>query len=683
MKMRHLTRSVLAKNQGTQPALSGNKMQIPQKTSGFRSDINGLRAWAVVAVMLYHFAVPGFTGGFIGVDVFFVISGFLMTGIVVGGLLRDDFSLWAFYMARARRIVPALIVLCATLLILGWWMLLPLDYKMLGEHALAAVTFLSNVQFWREAGYFDASSHEKWLLHTWSLAVEWQFYLLLPLVLGATWKRYPGRRASVILLAGGLLISLALSIALSPQRSTSAFFLLPTRAWEMLAGGLVYLLAPRLTLSANQRLALELGGFALIIGSIAGFDTSSVWPGWLALVPVLGSVLVLIAARTITPFTGLPLAQWLGTRSYSLYLWHWPIVVALTYAQLQTKPVAIAAGLSLTLILGHLSFRWVETPARQQLGKLRRHWGALAMLGAALMVAGPSAVVHSQEGVAGRFPKAIELIRNEALDSNPRKAACHPTTGIVPPSCMFGGKELQAVMLGDSHGNAVISALAAAAPGAASGVMEWSYSSCPILHDTRRVRVSNNQCSAFVDWAIRKLADIPPDIPVVIVNRHGLYALGKNDDATQANKPTIYFSQRYALAEPAYLKEYAQHLTDTACTLAKNHPVFLLRPIPEMGVNVPNTARAMVWGEYKEVSISLAEYHQRNDVFWAAQDAARERCGVRILDPLPYLCQDGRCPGSKDGRPLYYDDNHLSEFGSRQLIPMFAGVFRDSPHQTR
>ena len=143
-------------------------------SSRFRADINGLRAWAVVAVIFYHFGLPGFGGGFAGVDVFFVISGFLMTGIVVAGLERGDggFSLWAFYWARARRILPALIALCAVLLALGWFFLLPLEYKALGTQVVFSLVFLSNEKFWREAGYFDTASHEKWLLHTWSLSVE-------------------------------------------------------------------------------------------------------------------------------------------------------------------------------------------------------------------------------------------------------------------------------------------------------------------------------------------------------------------------------------------------------------------------------------------------------------------------------------------------------------------------------
>ena len=156
---------------------SNSRMSIESRK--FRDDINGLRAWAVIAVVLYHFGVLGFSGGFVGVDIFFAISGFLMTGIVVNGLEKNrqsGFSVLDFYMARARRILPALVVLCVFLLVAGWLLLLPLDYKMLGLHSLFSVFFLSNMKFWREAGYFDTQSHEKWLLHTWSLAVEWQFY---------------------------------------------------------------------------------------------------------------------------------------------------------------------------------------------------------------------------------------------------------------------------------------------------------------------------------------------------------------------------------------------------------------------------------------------------------------------------------------------------------------------------
>ncbi|MDO8250235.1 MAG: acyltransferase family protein [Rhodoferax sp.] len=654
--------------------------------SGFRSDINGLRAWAVIAVILYHFGVPGISGGFVGVDVFFVISGFLMTGIVVGGLERDaGFSVWAFYMARARRILPALMVLCVVLLTLGWWLLLPLDYKMLGKHALASLTFLSNILFQREAGYFDAASHEKWLLHTWSLAVEWQFYMLLPLVLLGVWKWRPGRRPLVLVMTLALLGSLAMSIVLTPRMPTSAFYLLPTRAWEMLAGGLVYLLAHRLVLTPRQRVALEFSGFGLVIGALAAFDASSAWPGWRALVPVLGAVLVLLAARANTLWTGHRVAQWLGTRSYSLYLWHWPIVVATVYAQWQDEPLAMAGGLLLTLLLGHLSYHWVETPARRQLVKLRRGWGAAALVCGAVVVAAPGALAQWKQGMPGRFSPNIELISQEALNQNPRHKNCHPASGVASPSCMMGGSQRRAILLGDSHANAIVSSLAAAAPHPGDGVMEWSYIACPtlfgVLPAPHRTLAAGSQCGRFLDWAKDQLAEVPKEIPLVIVNRTSLYAMGHNEAGSKDfNTPLVYFTRPSDVPSPAFLAEFAQRLTDTACQLAKQRQVYLVRPFPEMGVNVPHTARAMVVrGQTEEVSISLTDYHQRHDVVWAAQDAAREQCGVEILDPLPYLCWDGRCHGTKDGRPLYYDDNHLSEFGNKLLVPMFAQVFESSP----
>lgn len=269
--------------------------------SGFRADINGLRAWAVVAVVLYHFGVPGFGGGFVGVDVFFVISGLLMTSIVIDGLEGGTFSVRAFYMARARRIVPALIVLCAALLGLGWWLILPTDYQRLALHVVSSIAFVSNIVFWKEAGYFDVNSHDKWLLHTWSLAVEWQFYLVLPVVLLGLWKWRPGRGPAAWALVIGLVISLGLCIAMTQSKPSTAFFLLPTRAWEMLAGGCVYLMASRTMFAARHRLALEFCGFGLVAASIFSFDAHSAWPGWRALLPVLGSVMVLLAARCPHP----------------------------------------------------------------------------------------------------------------------------------------------------------------------------------------------------------------------------------------------------------------------------------------------------------------------------------------------------------------------------------------------
>jgi len=318
----------------------------------FRSDINGLRAWAVAAVVLYHFGVPGFSGGFVGVDVFFVISGFLMTGLVVRGLERGNFSVIGFYMARGRRIVPALVVMCAVLLALGWFVLLPPDYKMLSTHSVYALSFLSNVEFWQETGYFDVASHEKWLLHTWSLSVEWQFYLILPLVLWTVWRFRSGRMAQTWVVSLGLVASLGASVWVTSGNPSAAFYLLHTRAWEMLGGGLVFLLADKSTLSARQRRWLETAGLLLMALTIAVFDKETAWPGWRAVLPVAAAMLVLLANRR-SPWTASGLPQWLGDRSYSLYLWHWPVYVALVYVELTDSPLAIAVAILVTALFGH------------------------------------------------------------------------------------------------------------------------------------------------------------------------------------------------------------------------------------------------------------------------------------------------------------------------------------------
>jgi peptidoglycan/LPS O-acetylase OafA/YrhL len=601
----------------------------------------------------------------------------LMTGIVVSGLEAGRFSISGFYMARGRRIVPALVFLCAVLLAVGWWLLPLADYEGLGTQTFFSVAFLSNVKFWLEAGYFDASSHEKWLLHTWSLAVEWQFYLLLPLALAIVWKLRPGRGALLVAVMVGALASLALSAALSPMRPSGSFFMLPTRAWEMLGGSLVYFMAVHLKMSKLQKQCLEIAGFVFIVTSIGIFDVTNVWSGSLAIWPMLGAMMVLLAARSQSLFTANPVAQWLGTRSYSIYLWHWPVVVALRYADKFDQPSAVAAGIGVTCLLGHISYRWVEVPCRQSLTAMKQSKAVALLVGISVAMAALGGVVAWQKGFPGRMPRELGVVSQEVFNSNPRKGQCHPSFGVDSPSCTYGNGPLAAIMLGDSHGDALVTGLAQATQQRGS-TMQWTYSACPTLAGVHNMQVSRNQCSAFVDWAFERLQSIPVDVPVIVVNRHAKYALGNNEDSVVAQGPWVFFTQRYKTPEPAFLREYAQHLTDTACRLAKTHRVYVVRPIPEMGVSVPSTARAMVWGIKKEVTLSLEDYHARNDFAWEAQNFAQAQCGMQILDPLPYLCWDGVCHGAKEGRPLYYDDNHLGEFGNKLLVPMFERVLEQS-----
>lgn len=655
-------------------------MQGSPSQSDFRRDINGLRAWAVAAVVLYHFGVPGFSGGFIGVDIFFVISGFLMTGIVVRKLERGNFSLLDFYLARARRIVPALAVLCACLVTVGWFMLMSPDYKKLASHSVYSLAFLSNIEYWQEAGYFDVASHEKWLLHTWSLSVEWQFYLLLPVVLALVWRFQPGRRAQAWCISGAAVLSLALCIWSTESDPSAAFFLLHTRAWEMLCGGLVWLLGARVLLPDSKRRYLEWGGLLLILIANAIFDKHSAWPGMNALLPVAGTMMVLLASR-VSVLTANRAAQWLGDRSYSLYLWHWPVYVALVYVEWRFQPWAIAAGLLATLALAHLSYVVVERHMREWLATGAPHKAVAGIAVVVAAVALPAVLVWKHQGVPGRFPAGIDLVAAESRNYNPRRTECQLQTGTRSPSCTYGEGGQRVIVLGDSHAGALVTGIARAMAGDKVEITEWSYSGCPFVIGVSKtpadlaVQPKGYQCAGFISWVGAQLAALPASVPVILVNRYAATAYGKNEEQEEGVAPRVYFTKMYARPTPEFIGEYAEAITRTACELAKSRPVFLVRPIPEMGTDVPATlARRMSFGMQGDISIPVAAYRARNDWVWKAQDAARAQCGVRILDATAYLCRGERCFGSQQGMPFYHDDDHLSERGNALLAPMYKQV---------
>lgn len=644
----------------------------------FRHDINGLRAWAVVAVVLYHFGVPGFSGGFVGVDIFFVISGFLMTSIIIKGLEQGNFSLWEFYLARARRIIPALLVLCVSLLILGWFWLPSLDYKTLGTHAVTALVFVSNIKYWREAGYFDAASHEKWLLHTWSLSVEWQFYILLPLALLSLWNWF-GRRCIKIALVISAIVSLLLSIYISILWPDAAFYLLPTRAWEMLAGGLIWWITRTKSIPLRWAKLTEKLGFVLIVTAIGLFDPTMQWPGYLALIPVTGAMLVLAANNSNSWLTINPIAQYLGNSSYSTYLWHWPIVVILNYAGNSTNPKWIIIGVCFSVLLGELSLRLVENPTRKSLTKLLLPKQS-QVIGCTVVIAILMALGVRYQQIEWRLNSAIELAINESYNFNPSRDKCLLSLGkgIDSPLCQFGNGTIKVIVMGDSHANAVVSAVQYATGSA----IELTYSGCQTvlgMFKKNAPTINMTDCNNFNLKAISQVNTEFSSSPIVIVNRFTMPILGQNEkNESFSGKPSVFFDINYDKPNDRLNKQYADSLINTVCSIENPKRIYLVRPIPEMGVNVPKVmARTMMFGKAEpNVSISLEEYHLRHAVVWAAQDEAARQCGIQILNPLPYLCHDGYCRGSKDGRPIYYDDDHLSEFGNKLLTPMFSQILK-------
>jgi peptidoglycan/LPS O-acetylase OafA/YrhL len=648
---------------------------------GFRNDINGLRAWAVIAVVLYHFGLPGFQGGFIGVDVFFVISGYLMTGIIVSQLeaassTTKKFSVFDFYMARARRIVPALAVLCVILLFAGWFVLPAVQYKVLGLHVLSTMSFLSNFQFLSEAGYFDTASHEKWLLHTWSLSVEWQFYLLLPLVLALIWRFFPSRKVILISLSLGLVLSFGLAIYFVSTRPSAVFYLLPSRAWEMLAGGVVFMLPLRSSARSFAAVRLmELLGFFLILGSVFFAAPGRGWPDWWALLPVLGVVLVLLSGRNASIFTSSRLAQYLGNISYSFYLWHWPFVVALVFVDLWRDPVAICIALFFVWVMAHLSWLLIETPARKILSGIS-FWPSISLL--LVMFILPlafAAFIYSDNGVLGRLDPRIDQVFSVAKDVNPRRAECHLAPPAVVPECTYGGSQLGAIVVGDSHAASVIRTIERSMHDPMKHVLDWTYSGCPTLIGVERK--DKVGCSNFISKIMEKQKYLE-GVPVVIVNRLSYSAFGPNEAGRESefNKPFVYFNARYDKPSPEFLADFRERLIFTACKFAENHPTYLVSPIPELRRNVPHEmGLSLILNEPKRVSISIEDYYERNRFVLDSMEAARLKCGVKILDPVPFLCSGNRCWGDLGGLPIYFDDNHLTERGAGLLEPLFRRVF--------
>ena len=331
----------------------------------YRSDIDGLRAFAVTTVLIFHAFPSLIPGGFVGVDVFFVISGFLISGIVFRELEAGEFSFANFYARRVKRIFPALITMLAASYAFGWFFLFNDDFRRLGSHIFRASLFLSNFILWREAGYFDNAAETKPLLHLWSLGIEEQFYIVWPLILWAFW-RFKAIRLPLI--ASLTLSSLAWNIYQSHHDLTHDFYSPLTRFWELSAGAwLAFHLSRR---TQAHHLANYVSAFAVFVLLLAVFviDSKKAFPGYWAVLPVLGAVLLIYAGPQAwlnrVVFSNRVLV-WIGMISYPLYLWHWPALAFARIVEGATPSVAIRIGaVLLSITLAWLTFVWIEKPLR-------------------------------------------------------------------------------------------------------------------------------------------------------------------------------------------------------------------------------------------------------------------------------------------------------------------------------
>lgn len=614
----------------------------------FRRDINGLRAMAVLAVIIFHFNPNWLSGGFAGVDVFFVISGYLMTSIIYRGLSNQTLSVLKFYMARGRRIIPALLVPCLLLLVAGWFFFLPAEYLALGKHVAASLGFVSNMVYWKESGYFAAGAHEKWLLHTWSLSVEWQFYLIYPVFMLLLNRLFGLKRLRWILLACTV-IGYLISIYGSPRWPDGAFFLLPFRAWEMMMGGLA-LLFP-LTLATGRSKALEAAGLMLILGSYIVLSENDIWPGYLALLPVLGATLIIVANRQDSLFTNNALSQWLGNISYSLYLWHWPVVVTLAYLGRLDSTGFQLIGITVSLLLAQLSYWFVEQKMRVRISP---RWSA-SWISGAVIVCALGMVVLTNHGVVtpareismsdrARFvaeydQKYLNLHTSHWIDKcNIANALTLHGTLHTDDICTRKSGDGGVFLWGDSHAEALSFGLRKSLPPNTPFYQVTSSGCRPsVLGDVKQKGLYKVACDYANELAMKKIAENRPEIVIV--------AQQKNHEKTD-------------------WQEFASKLKSLGVS-----QVVLVGPVPQWQPSLPIVVVNRHWGDTAPyiTDAALDQNIVRTNARLKIATAHENLTFVPLIDSL---CSNNACLArlSPDNALLLVDYGHLSEEGSLYVV---------------
>ena len=329
----------------------------------FRYDINALRAIAVVSVLLFHLKISFFSGGFIGVDVFFVISGYLMTKIILDGLQANNFSVWDFYSKRVKRIVPALVALVLAVTVAGFFIYLPGQYNENETNGFSSLLFFSNILYWKNSGYFASAADNNVFLHTWSLSVEWQFYLVYPLVILLLSKLFGNKTKFAIAFIVALVIFILFFLVEAFRSQTASFFLLPSRIWELLAGGLAFIFAGKI----KSRVLLVLSYLAIIL-TVIFINDKVLWPGPLTFIPIVATFFIIVINHDDHILFKNKVVQTIGKISYSIYLWHWPIIVFSRYLGHDLNLVTDLFVIISSILIAILSFNYIESIKWQKVG---------------------------------------------------------------------------------------------------------------------------------------------------------------------------------------------------------------------------------------------------------------------------------------------------------------------------
>lgn len=630
---------------------------MPPETKKYRPDVDGLRALAILPVILYH-AGLACTGGYVGVDVFFVISGFLITSLILKEIGEDNFSLVMFWERRIRRIFPALFAVALATIVAGWFLYFPDDFDLLGKSVLAQAILMSNVFFWRNTGYFAPGTDTKPLLHTWSLAVEEQFYILFPLllILLARHKLFAFPRAILWLGIG----SFVLSVVGSYFMPAPTFYLLPTRAWELMAGAFLAAIPGKQSSIPILNEVIGFSGLGLVLYAVFAYTSKTRFPGLAALPPCLGAALIIHSGRGMKPalanrMLALKPVVFIGLISYSLYLWHWPVLLFAKYRSLGAQSWELRAVLllaSFALAVG--SWKWIEMPFRRRLFCPHRPQ-VFAFAGCGfltLVIFGGS--VCLKHGVPSRLPadavRAYDCKYNYSFrnDITPKMAAAGQFAELGAQNT---NQEIGLLLWGDSHAMAV----------------------APVLNElchrfsVRGVEATHSQTAPILEYW----------------NNFGLqkksiaFSQSVVEFIAQKHIKSVILAAKWQVYGPPDLVD--SKLTATVVAIeASGASVYILKDVPIPDFNVPKQAALTVMrhGEMAELGTNPTKYAADNHNYELLFDRL-SKLGATILDtPKYFLNTNGLYDVVRDDKILYCDSDHLTIDGSKLLTPMFEPLFR-------
>ncbi len=649
----------------------------------YESNIDGLRAVAVLGVLAFHAFPRLLPGGFVGVDVFFVISGYLITGILHREMTHGTFSLAKFYERRARRILPALILVCLTTTVACWFILLPDAFEKYGQSLIAVGLFGANYFFLRSSGYFDGASHEKPLLHTWSLGVEEQFYLAWPLLMLAMLALLRRERAPVMAVGLVLLASLAYSEFLVRVNENAAFFSTFSRAWQLAAGALLALspAGKLLGRTAHGRDIASVAGLALIAAAFFLLSEDSSFPGIAALVPTVGASLVIMAGASSLGGRMLSASALvrIGLVSYPLYLWHWPILALHRYETgAPPEPGVALLALGASYLLAEITYRFVERPIRSPAQRLPRTTRRVLVSSAAALSASiiVGAALKATKGWPARLDGETRAVYEALSQGNPRRPYCDGYDNAFrnDASCNFGvakpqGASFDIVVFGDSNADHWVPMLEDYARRNNLSGRQVTQSACgPVLGSDHPhfSRSRNQDCATYHQTVVDFLERNPGTKIVVLAGNWSAYDTKLRRNGVDLGKAAEAAADK--AAEPGTLKWFI------AATLAhvrsRGPDVLVIASIPHIPHFAPRcVAEGLKTGAgTRHCGMKRAEADSQIKVPTKIFDElAATSKGVFVLKPAELICSKTECDPVLDGTLLYRDLGHLNASGARLL----------------